>query len=318
MTNADPLMIEKLEMFIALAKEKHFGRAAEECHVTQPTLSAAIKQLEEQLGVMLVRRGSRFLGLTPEGQRVLEWARRIVSDTRAMREEIRAAKHGLAGHVTLAAIPTALAMVSELTTPFSAQHPNVTFSILSRSSVEILSLLENLEIDVGITYLDNEPLGPATTVPLYLESYWLVISEEAKYASRKSVSWKTVSQLPLCLLTPDMQNRRIINQHLMEAGAVANPTLRIGFDDRVVCACPHRPMGQHYAAGARRDIRSLAKYQGDSDRRARSHPSRRPGRRAQRASHADYFDIAAAGESHFPCYESGSIDFIDRATGNLY
>jgi DNA-binding transcriptional LysR family regulator len=82
-----------------------------------------------------------------------------------------------------------------------------------------------LEIDVGITYLDNEPLGPATTVPLYLESYWLVISEEAKYASRKTVSWKTVSRLPLCLLTPDMQNRRIINQHLMEAGAVATPTL---------------------------------------------------------------------------------------------
>jgi DNA-binding transcriptional LysR family regulator len=218
-------MIDKLEMFIALAKEKHFGRAAEECRVTQPTLSSTIKQLEEQLGVMLVRRGSRFIGLTPEGQRVLEWARRIVGDARAMRQEMRAAKHGLSGHVTIAAIPTALAMVSDLTTPFSAQHPNVTFSILSRSSVEVLSLLENLEIDLGITYLENEPLGRATTVPLYRERYRLVISEDAKYSSRKTVSWKMVSKLPLCLLTPDMQNRRIINQHLMEAGAVATPTL---------------------------------------------------------------------------------------------
>ena len=69
----------------------------------------------------------------------------------------------------VASIPTALAMVSELTTPFSAQHPNVTFSILSRSSGEVLSHLENLEIDVGITYLENEPLGRAATVPLYLE-----------------------------------------------------------------------------------------------------------------------------------------------------
>ena len=69
-------MIDKLEFFIALAKEEHFGRAAEQLGITQPTLSAAIKHLEEQLGVMLVKRGSRFQGLTPEGEQVLAWARR--------------------------------------------------------------------------------------------------------------------------------------------------------------------------------------------------------------------------------------------------
>ena len=81
-------MIDKLEFFIALARERHFGRAAEACGVTQPTLSAGIKQLEDTLGVMLVQRGSRFQGLTPEGEHVLDWARRIVGDTRAMRQEI--------------------------------------------------------------------------------------------------------------------------------------------------------------------------------------------------------------------------------------
>ena len=110
-------MLDKLEYFIALAKERHFGRAAETLGVTQPTLSAAIKQLEDQLGVMLVQRGSRFQGLTPEGSRVLEWARRIVGDARTMREEMRAARQGLAGHVRIAAIPTALAMTPRLTTP---------------------------------------------------------------------------------------------------------------------------------------------------------------------------------------------------------
>ncbi len=64
-------MIDKLQMFIALARERHFGRAAESCGVTQPSLSSAIRQLEEQLGVQLVHRGSRFQGLTPEGQLVL-------------------------------------------------------------------------------------------------------------------------------------------------------------------------------------------------------------------------------------------------------
>ena len=218
-------MIDKLEMFIALAKEKHFGRAAEEVGVTQPTLSAAVKQLEDQLGVMLVRRGSRFLGLTPEGQRVLEWARRIVGDARAMREEVRAAKHGLSGHVRIAVIPTALSMVADLTKPFSDENPNTTFSILSRSSIEILSLLENLEIDAGITYLDNEPLGRMTTVPLYLENYRLVTAADSDLAKRATISWRAVSELQLCLMTRDMQNRRIVDQHLAEAGLTAQPTL---------------------------------------------------------------------------------------------
>jgi DNA-binding transcriptional LysR family regulator len=83
-------MIDKLEFIIALAREKHFSRAAEACGVSQPTFSAGIKQLEETFGVLLVQRGSRFRGFTPEGERVLEWARRIVGDTRAMRQDIDA------------------------------------------------------------------------------------------------------------------------------------------------------------------------------------------------------------------------------------
>lgn len=218
-------MIDKLELFMALAREKHFGRAAQECNITQPSLSAAIKQLEEQLGVMLVRRGARYQGLTPEGQRVLEWARRIVGDTRTMREEMRAARSGLAGHVRIAAIPTALAMIPELTTPIREKHPDVTFTILSHTSIEVLTLLENLEIDAGITYLDNEPLGRVSSVPLYVERYQLITSAGGTFADRKTVTWKEAASLPLCLLTPDMQNRRIINQHIAEAGAEAHTTL---------------------------------------------------------------------------------------------
>ena len=131
-------MIDKLELLLALAKEKHFGRAAEACGVTQPTMSTGLKQLEEILGVTLVHRGSRFLGFTPEGERALEWARRIVGDTRAMREEIDTLKQGLSGEIRIAAIPTVLGMVASLTTPFRARHPNVRFRIVSCTSVEVL------------------------------------------------------------------------------------------------------------------------------------------------------------------------------------
>jgi len=218
-------MIDKLEFLIALAQEKHFGRAAEASRVTQPTFSAAIKQLEDTLGVLLVNRGARFHSFTPEGERVLEWARRIVGDSRAMRQEIRALKHGLAGHLKIAAVPTALAMVASLTTPFRQRHPEVTFTIVSRNSVEILGLLENLEIDAGLTYVDNEPIGKVQTVPLYREHYVLLTSADAPLGDRDSVTWAEVGKIPLCLLTQDMQNRRIVDHMLLAAGEPTPPTL---------------------------------------------------------------------------------------------
>lgn len=193
--------------------------------MTQPTMSTGLKQLEEILGVMLVHRGSRFVGFTPEGERALDWARRIVSDARAMRQDINSLKDNLTGELRIAAIPTALGMVASLTTPFRAQHPDVRFQIVSCTSVEVLGLLENLEVDAGLTYIGNEPLGKVRTIPLYRESYRLLTSPDGMFGDRKTVTWKEVAQVPLCLLTPDMQNRRIIDRALREAGAEALPTL---------------------------------------------------------------------------------------------
>ncbi len=216
-------MIDKLQMFIALARERHFGRAAEACGVTQPSLSGAIRQLEEQLGVQLVHRGSRFQGLTPEGQRVLERALRIVGDVRALKDEMRVARAGLSGHVRLGVIPTALPMVADITRPFLTRHPNVSFSILSRTSAEILAQIESLDLDAGITYLDNEPLGRVAQVPLYTEFYRFLCAPGSRLAGRTQVTWAEAAEEPLCLLTGDMQNRRIVNQHLAEAGAQSDP-----------------------------------------------------------------------------------------------
>jgi DNA-binding transcriptional LysR family regulator len=218
-------MIDKLEMFIALANEGHFGRAAEVCGVTQPTLSSAIKQLEEQLGVQLVYRGSRFQGLTPEGQRVLDRARRIVGDARALRDEMRSVRSGLAGNLRIGVIPTALPMVADLTAPFTQRHPSVRVTILSRTSVEILTGIERLDLDAGITYLDNEPLGRVAQVPLYMEYYRLLVPASHPLAGQSQVTWADLTDLPLCLLTGDMQNRRIVNQRLAEAGASVAPSV---------------------------------------------------------------------------------------------
>ncbi|HZR62743.1 MAG TPA: LysR family transcriptional regulator [Xanthobacteraceae bacterium] len=225
-------MIDKLEFLLALARERHFARAAEACGVTQPTLSAGVKQLEESFGVLLVHRGSRFRDFTPEGERVLNWARRIVGDARAMRDEVQALKQGLTGRLRIAAVPTTLAMIERLTTPYRERHPNVQFTVSSRNSEEVLRLLENLEIDAGVTYLDNEPLGRVTAVPLYRERYRLLISADAPLGKRDKVTWAEAAQVPLCLLTPDMQNRRIID-HLVR-GAGGDPQASLESDAMIL------------------------------------------------------------------------------------
>ena len=218
-------MIDKLEMFLAVAKERHFGRAAASLGITQPTLSAGIKQLEEQLGVLLVFRGSRFGGLTPEGQSALVWARRIVGDARQLRDEMRATRHGLSGQLRIAVIPTALTWAARISARFGAAHPNVGMTILSRTSIEILQMIDDLDVDAGISYLDNEPLGRVSTVSLYDERYMLVCGADSSLAGQDRVAWSDLAGQRLCLLTGDMQNRRIINRNLLEAGVTPQATV---------------------------------------------------------------------------------------------
>jgi DNA-binding transcriptional LysR family regulator len=218
-------VIDKLEFLLALAREHHFGRAAEACGVTQPTLSAGVKQLEDSFGVLLVNRGSRFQDFTPEGERVLDWARRIVGDARAMHEEVHALKHGLTGRLRLAAIPMAHALIEPLTTAYHQRHPEVQFTLLSHNAQDILRLLENLEIDAGVTYLDHEPNGRVSSVPLFREHYHLVIAADAPFGDRDKVTWADVAKVPLCLLTPDTKLRRMIDGLMHEAGGEPKPAL---------------------------------------------------------------------------------------------
>ena len=218
-------MIDKLTYFVTVVREQSFRRAAEACGVAQPTLSAGIKQLEDELGVMLVRRNSRVLGLTLEGERVLEWAKRLVGDARAMRQELQGMRAGLSGHLRIAVVPTALAMMPMLTGPCLERHPALQFTILSCTSNQIRQMLDDFEVDAGVTYLGNEGLGHVRTIPLYTERYRLVTTVDGPFGDRSSVRWAELDGIRLCLLTPDMQNRRIMDQLMRGAGVEPRPAL---------------------------------------------------------------------------------------------
>jgi DNA-binding transcriptional LysR family regulator len=221
-------MLEKLEFMIALSREQHFGRAAEACGVAQPTLSLGIQSLEQMLNTPLVKRASRFQGFTPEGERVLVWAHRLVGDARAMRQDLLGLKDGTDSHLRIAALPSAMPLVAKLTVPLQSRYPNVRFTVLGRTSNVLLNMLRQREIEAGVTYLSNEPIGDVSAVPIYREEYLLLTTPDGPFGDADHVTWSQAGQAPLCLLARDMQSRRIIDSILRRIGI--EPTPRVETD----------------------------------------------------------------------------------------
>jgi DNA-binding transcriptional LysR family regulator len=227
------MLIRHLSYFIALAREQHFARAAEACNVTQPTLTAAIQKLEEDLAVRLVIRDHRFVRLTEEGEKLLLWGRQILVDYGSLKEDLAGLRRGFVGTLHLGVIPAAMSAISLLTARFAAAHPAADVEIRSMTSRAIEKALEAFEIDAGVTYLENEPLQHVRKVPLYRERYVFVARRGHPTTVNATITWKEAVRQPLCLLSEDMQNRRIINKVAssigveIKAGIVSNSFLAI-------------------------------------------------------------------------------------------
>jgi DNA-binding transcriptional LysR family regulator len=234
------LVLKQLAYLVALAREQHFGRAAESCHVSQPTLSAAIRNLEEELGAPIVERGHRFNGFTPDGLVVLEHAQRILNECASMQQGLQELGQGLSGRLRLGAVPTALPVVSHLTSPFYTRYPRVILTVLSMTSAEIARGIENFELDVGLTYLDNEPLSHVRAKPLYAEEYVFLTPAGGAYAEHESITWAQAAEAPLCLLTSDMQNRRIIDGIFRSVGCAPKPSVET---NSIFNLCSHAAAG---------------------------------------------------------------------------
>jgi DNA-binding transcriptional LysR family regulator len=216
------VLIRQLEYLVALAHEEHFARAAERCGVSQPTLSTGLRQLEEDLGTAIVERGNRFRGFTPQGAIVLDWARRIVASERSMRQDLDRSRGMLAGRLRIGVIPSVNAVVPELTTTFVRAHPLVRIDETEMTSHEVLRDIASFDLDAGITYVDDERLEHVRTLPIAIERYVLVLPSGGALPERETATWAEAASLPLCLLRPDMQNRRICDAAFAEAGATPN------------------------------------------------------------------------------------------------
>ena len=212
--------VRHLRYFVALARERNHARAAASCNVTQPTLSESVRQLEHELKVPLVdRNGKRFGGLTPEGERVLVWAQRILADGDALEQELAALRGALSGDLHFGVIPAAMPAAPLIINPFWRAHPLITIKLTSHTSIEIQRGLDGGTLEAGLTYLDNEPLRNVRALPLYRERYMLLTPTGGAFDGLARVTWREAVRLPLCLLAGDMQNRRIVDRLFAEGGA---------------------------------------------------------------------------------------------------
>jgi DNA-binding transcriptional LysR family regulator len=220
------MFIRQLEYLVTLAREKHFAKAAEACHVSQPALSSGIRGLEKELGVMIVQRGRRYLGLTAEGDRVLAWAQQTLASLSYMREDASAAKSTMTGTLRLGAIPTTMTVAAFLTGPCIAAYPNIRYTLSSLTADAIVGQLDDFELDLGLTYLDDEVIEGFEKLHLFDERYVLLAGRNASL--EPTFTWEQAARLPLCLLSGKMRNRQIIEAAFRRAGV--QPTVILETD----------------------------------------------------------------------------------------
>lgn len=215
------MILRQLEYLVALARERHFGRAAAACHVSQPALSMAIRKLEAELGLRLVDRGSGGVALTDEGRELLGWAQSAVGAADALAAEAGRLRGQLTATLRLGVIPTAVTAVPAVVAPLLRAHPGVRVEMRTWPTERIVAGLAAHALDAGLAYVDDPPPDLAV-VPLYRERFVLLTAEQLPAGP---TTWDAIVDLPLCLLTDDMQHRRIVDATFRRAGLSVQPRI---------------------------------------------------------------------------------------------
>lgn len=221
--------LSSLRYLVALSEHRHFGRAAEACHITQPALSNAMRALEEEYGVVIVKRGRNYAGFTPEGERVLASAQRILREQNVLQQELSSEAGRPRGPIRIGAVPTAMPVAARFAAILRAKHPGIVPAVLSLSSPELEAGLETLSLDLALGYTERMKLRgtPLTAWPQYTEHYFLLRRANTPGAGGlrigEPVRWSDAAREPLVMLTPGMHNRTIVDSAFVTAGTPVQP-----------------------------------------------------------------------------------------------
>lgn len=230
-------LLASMRYLVALEEHRHFGRAAQACHITQPALSNALRALEAEFGVVVVKRGRSYAGLTHEGEAVLAAAHRMLRENEVLQQLLRSEEGHPRGSLRLAAVPTAIPLLARFAARLQARHPGIVPTVLSMSSLELETGLENLSLDMALGYTERmQPREVKLTAwPQTIEHYFLLRRAPSQPGPEPSVGaalhigepigWAAAAELPLCLLTPEMHNRAIVDQAFRAAGVTVAPAI---------------------------------------------------------------------------------------------
>jgi DNA-binding transcriptional LysR family regulator len=216
---------------VALDDHRHFGRAALACHVTQPALSNALRALEEHFGTSIVQRGRSFAGFTTEGEQVLASARRMLHEQELLQQDLHSSSDSPKGLLRMGVVPTAMPVAARFVALLRDKFPGIRPTLRSMSSVELEMGLDQLALDLGLGYTErsDDSRVALQTLPQYVERYYLLrkatTGAVTAAKSQATITWAEAAVLPLCLLSPEMHNRTIIDRAFASAGAVVQPVI---------------------------------------------------------------------------------------------
>jgi len=198
------MISRKLEYLIALSKEGHFARAAAACSVSQPALSAGIQQLEQELGVSIVKRGQRFQGFTEQGEIVLAWANQMESQCKRLYQELKDSRDHLAGTLRIGLLNSTAPFASIFTIAFTRRFPEVNLVVSVQSPYNIQQGIEEGLFDVAITYLDQQS-PESRSYFLYTQEYYFLTKQGSKHLPPKAIDWDDLKGIPLCIFPSETQ-----------------------------------------------------------------------------------------------------------------
>lgn len=194
------MTLTELRYIVAVAREKHFGRAAEACFVSQPTLSVAVKKLEEELGVVLFERGPGEVTITPAGGRIVEQAQRVLEEASRIKEIAAAGRDPLAGPLRLGAIYTiGPYLLPKLIPILRRMAPTMQLLIQENFTHVLGEMLKSGEVDAILIALPYDEPGIAAA-PLYDEPFFVAVPKGHPWENRKRVTSDELTNESLLLL----------------------------------------------------------------------------------------------------------------------
>ena len=224
-------LLASMRYLVALSEHRHFGRAAQACHITQPALSNAMRALEAEFKVVIVKRGRNYGGLTPEGERVLATAQRMLREHTVLQQELDGQPDGPRGPLRVGAAPTAVPVLARFAAILQARHPGIAVTVLSLSAAEVELGLEQLSLDLALGYTERMKLRSTQLQawPQYTEHYFLLRRAAQPHPDGLQIGppvrWRDAARQTIALLTPDMHNRAIIDGAFITAGAPVRPAV---------------------------------------------------------------------------------------------